>query len=220
MKKEYDYLIVGSGLFGSTFAHEAMKRGREITFSECIIPSGSGEYKRGIYLSPNPSAPGSYKAGTCLQIHTTIHFYQCFGTGTVYALNPVLFQLYVRIIFSAPNSRFTLISNTVCTILNNIFQHCHGVPRIQCNGGLRTRSAYLLNHPMQMRATLKCTFMVCAPQCFPPRNKILGLHNRLFWNNVYSSLKMFSICPSTATRCDSVSGKCLFRGRRCHPLAG
>ena len=28
MKKEYDYLIVGSGLFGSTFAHEAMKRGQ------------------------------------------------------------------------------------------------------------------------------------------------------------------------------------------------
>ena len=27
---------------------------------------------------------GSYQAGTCLQIHTTIHFYQCFRTGTVY----------------------------------------------------------------------------------------------------------------------------------------
>lgn len=28
MDKEYDYLIVGSGLFGSTFAHEVMKRGQ------------------------------------------------------------------------------------------------------------------------------------------------------------------------------------------------
>ena len=27
--KEYDYLIVGSGLFGATFAHEAMKRGQK-----------------------------------------------------------------------------------------------------------------------------------------------------------------------------------------------
>lgn len=29
MKKEYDYLIVGSGLFGSVFAHEATKRGKK-----------------------------------------------------------------------------------------------------------------------------------------------------------------------------------------------
>ena len=26
--KRYDYLIVGSGLFGATFAHEAMKHGK------------------------------------------------------------------------------------------------------------------------------------------------------------------------------------------------
>ena len=29
MKKEYDYLIVGSGLFGSVFAHEAKKMGKK-----------------------------------------------------------------------------------------------------------------------------------------------------------------------------------------------
>ena len=29
MKKKYDYLIVGSGLFGSVFAHEATKRGKK-----------------------------------------------------------------------------------------------------------------------------------------------------------------------------------------------
>jgi len=29
MIKEYDYLIVGSGLFGSVFAHEATKRGKK-----------------------------------------------------------------------------------------------------------------------------------------------------------------------------------------------
>lgn len=29
MEKEYDYLIVGSGLFGSVFAHEATKRGKK-----------------------------------------------------------------------------------------------------------------------------------------------------------------------------------------------
>jgi UDP-galactopyranose mutase len=32
MEKEYDYLIVGSGLFGSVFAHEAKKRGKK-----CLI---------------------------------------------------------------------------------------------------------------------------------------------------------------------------------------
>jgi len=32
IKKEYDYLIVGSGLFGSVFAHEAKKRGKK-----CLI---------------------------------------------------------------------------------------------------------------------------------------------------------------------------------------
>lgn len=32
MKKEYDFLIVGSGLFGSTFAHEATKNGKK-----CLI---------------------------------------------------------------------------------------------------------------------------------------------------------------------------------------
>ncbi|HPI20819.1 MAG TPA: NAD(P)-binding protein, partial [Candidatus Kapabacteria bacterium] len=29
MKKEYDYLIVGSGLFGSVFAYEATKKGKK-----------------------------------------------------------------------------------------------------------------------------------------------------------------------------------------------
>src|SRR3954466_6164319 len=28
-RKEYDYLVVGSGLFGSVFAHEAKKRGKK-----------------------------------------------------------------------------------------------------------------------------------------------------------------------------------------------
>lgn len=28
MQKKYDYLIVGAGLFGSTFAYEAKKRGK------------------------------------------------------------------------------------------------------------------------------------------------------------------------------------------------
>ena len=28
MEKKYDYLIVGSGLFGCVFAHEAKKRGK------------------------------------------------------------------------------------------------------------------------------------------------------------------------------------------------
>lgn len=27
--KEYDYLIVGSGLFGAVFAHEAIKKGKK-----------------------------------------------------------------------------------------------------------------------------------------------------------------------------------------------
>ena len=29
MRKKYDYLIVGSGLFGSVFAHEATLRGKK-----------------------------------------------------------------------------------------------------------------------------------------------------------------------------------------------
>ena len=28
MKREYDYLVVGSGLFGATFAHQATKKGK------------------------------------------------------------------------------------------------------------------------------------------------------------------------------------------------
>lgn len=32
--KKYDYLIVGSGLFGSTFAHEAMKKGKKVLVLE------------------------------------------------------------------------------------------------------------------------------------------------------------------------------------------
>ena len=44
---------------------------------------------------------------------------------------------------------------------------------------------------------------------------------RLFWNErVLLVRKYFRSVRVPRTRCDSVSGKCLFRGRRCHPLAG
>ena len=44
---------------------------------------------------------------------------------------------------------------------------------------------------------------------------------RLFWNErVLLVRKCFRSVRVPRTRCDSVSGKCLFRGRRCHPLAG
>lgn len=34
MVKEYDYLIVGSGLYGSVFAHEMKKRGKSVLVIE------------------------------------------------------------------------------------------------------------------------------------------------------------------------------------------
>ncbi|MFA6933923.1 MAG: NAD(P)-binding protein, partial [Sphaerochaetaceae bacterium] len=33
-KQHYDFLIVGSGLYGSVFAHEAMKRGKSVLVVE------------------------------------------------------------------------------------------------------------------------------------------------------------------------------------------
>ncbi|MCT3456534.1 FAD-dependent oxidoreductase, partial [Limosilactobacillus fermentum] len=32
--KEYDYLVVGAGLFGATFAYEAAKRGKRVKVIE------------------------------------------------------------------------------------------------------------------------------------------------------------------------------------------
>ena len=32
--KKYDYLVVGSGLFGATFAHEAVKNGKKVLVIE------------------------------------------------------------------------------------------------------------------------------------------------------------------------------------------
>ena len=32
--KQYDYLIVGCGLFGAVFAHEARKKGKSVLFIE------------------------------------------------------------------------------------------------------------------------------------------------------------------------------------------
>jgi UDP-galactopyranose mutase len=43
-KKEYDYLIVGSGLFGSVFAHEATKRGKKCLILEKRNHSGGNVY--------------------------------------------------------------------------------------------------------------------------------------------------------------------------------
>lgn len=37
MAKHYDYLIVGSGLFGATFAHLAHKQGNANSTSKCKI---------------------------------------------------------------------------------------------------------------------------------------------------------------------------------------
>ncbi len=34
MIKEYDYLVVGAGLFGATFAYEAAKRGKRVKVIE------------------------------------------------------------------------------------------------------------------------------------------------------------------------------------------
>ena len=34
MKEEYDYLIVGTGLFGAVFAHECLKLGKKVLMVE------------------------------------------------------------------------------------------------------------------------------------------------------------------------------------------
>lgn len=44
MKKKYDYLIVGSGLFGSVFAHEATKRGKKCLVIDKRIHLGGNVY--------------------------------------------------------------------------------------------------------------------------------------------------------------------------------
>ena len=41
---KYDYLIVGSGLFGSIFAYEANKRGKKVLFIDAD-PQGNGTRK-------------------------------------------------------------------------------------------------------------------------------------------------------------------------------
>lgn len=46
MNKKYDYLIVGTGLFGSVFAHEAVKRGRSCLAVEKRAHIGGNIYTR------------------------------------------------------------------------------------------------------------------------------------------------------------------------------
>ena len=44
MKKKYDYLIVGSGLFGSVFAYEATKKGKKCLVIDKRNHTGGNEY--------------------------------------------------------------------------------------------------------------------------------------------------------------------------------
>src|SRR5689334_9837202 len=46
MQKEYDYLIVGSGLYGSVFAHEAYKRGKRCLVIDKRDHSGGNIYSK------------------------------------------------------------------------------------------------------------------------------------------------------------------------------
>ena len=45
---KYDYLVVGSGLYGAVFAHEAKKKGK--TTISCVINESTGNWKRGDVL--------------------------------------------------------------------------------------------------------------------------------------------------------------------------
>ena len=45
MVASYDYLIVGSGLFGATFAHLAHKDGKK-----CLVPPEDGGAKAGRHI--------------------------------------------------------------------------------------------------------------------------------------------------------------------------
>ncbi len=36
---KYDYLVVGSGLYGAIFAHEAKAKGGSFIFSNCLLDS-------------------------------------------------------------------------------------------------------------------------------------------------------------------------------------
>ena len=52
MRKKYDYLIVGSGLFGSVFAHEATLRGKKCLVLERRDHVGGNIYCEEIEESP------------------------------------------------------------------------------------------------------------------------------------------------------------------------
>ncbi|MDD2533822.1 MAG: UDP-galactopyranose mutase [Eubacteriales bacterium] len=47
MSKSYDYLIVGAGLFGATFAYEAKKRGKK-----CLVTDRRGQIGGNLYCEP------------------------------------------------------------------------------------------------------------------------------------------------------------------------
>ena len=49
MCKKYDYLIVGSGLFGSVFAHEATLRGKK-----CLVLERRDHVGGNIYCEESP----------------------------------------------------------------------------------------------------------------------------------------------------------------------
>ena len=49
VKKEYDYLIVGSGLFGSVFAHEATKLGKKCLVLEKRNHRGGNVYSEKLH---------------------------------------------------------------------------------------------------------------------------------------------------------------------------
>lgn len=52
MRKKYDYLIVGSGLFGSVFAHEATLRGKK-----CLVLERRDHVGGNIYCEEIEGAP-------------------------------------------------------------------------------------------------------------------------------------------------------------------
>lgn len=51
--KQYDYLIVGAGLYGAVFAHEAKKAGKR-----CLVIDKRGHIAGNIYTEP-------WRASTC-----------------------------------------------------------------------------------------------------------------------------------------------------------
>lgn len=61
MRKRYDYLIVGAGLFGAVFAHEAARRGKS-----CLVIDKRDHIAGNIHCETVTSTARRWRASGCI----------------------------------------------------------------------------------------------------------------------------------------------------------